>query len=135
MLWTGTKNKQMSPKGKKVGFIYTFGLLVFPFVYQFNSRIDVLVQSSFGNDYFTRISASFHFFVVYTWKRMYLLHSSLLLYWNEIIVYRLNCHLSNTGSDTGSVAFRARSELTSSKFWLNWNLSYLECRWNKPKLQ
>ena len=35
-------------------------LLVFPFVYQFNSRIGVLVHSSFANDYFRGISTSFH---------------------------------------------------------------------------
>ena len=33
-------------------------LLVFPFVYQFNSRIGVLVSSSFANDEFRRISTT-----------------------------------------------------------------------------
>ena len=65
-------------------------LLVFPFVYQFNSRIGVLVKSSFGNDKF-KISKS----VCYGfYQKMYLLHSSLLLYLNEMIVYQLKCHLS-----------------------------------------
>ena len=47
-------------------------LLVFPFIYQFNSRIEVLVNSSFANDYFRRISTTFEhhfkifFFVVFT---------------------------------------------------------------------
>ena len=35
-------------------------LLVFPFVYQFHSRIETIVCSSFANDKFRRISASFH---------------------------------------------------------------------------
>ena len=35
-------------------------LLVFPFIYQFNYRIEALVCSSFANDYFRRISPSFH---------------------------------------------------------------------------
>ena len=41
-------------------------LLVFPFVYQFNSRTGVLVHSSFANDLFGRISTTFqhHFKVV-----------------------------------------------------------------------
>jgi hypothetical protein len=34
-------------------------LLVFPFVYQFNSRIGVLVHSSFANDWFRAISTTF----------------------------------------------------------------------------
>ena len=34
-------------------------LLVFPFVYQFNSRIGVLVNSSFANSYFRMISTTF----------------------------------------------------------------------------
>ena len=47
-------------------------LLVFPFVYQFNSRIGVLVYLSFANDQFRRISTTFQhhfkicFFVVFT---------------------------------------------------------------------
>ena len=41
-------------------------LLVFPFVYQFNSRVGVLVNSSFANDKFRRISTTFrNMFVVY----------------------------------------------------------------------
>ena len=44
-------------------------LLVFPFVYQFNSRIGVLVHSSFANDYFRRISTTFqhHFKICLLW--------------------------------------------------------------------
>ena len=50
-----------------------------------------LVQMDINN-----ISASFQklFVAVLTWKRMYLLHLSLLLYWNEMSVYQFNCHLS-----------------------------------------
>ena len=57
-------------------------LLVFPFVYQFNSRIGLLVCSSFANDQFKRISALFQnlFVVVFIQKRMQLLHLSLFLY-------------------------------------------------------
>ena len=58
-------------------------LLVFPFVYQFKSRIGVLVHSSFANDEnYNNFSASFQilFVVVFTWKRMQLLHLSLVLY-------------------------------------------------------
>ena len=84
-------------------------ILVFPFVYQFNSRIGVLVRSSFAN--FNNISASFQnlFIVVFTSKIMQPLHSSLLLYWNEMNVYYFNCHLSYW------LRYRTRSELTSSK--------------------
>ena len=43
-----------------------------PLIYQFHSRIEALVCSSFANDLFWRISASFQnlFVVVVTWKRM-----------------------------------------------------------------
>ena len=46
--------------------------------------------------YFNIISVSFQnlFLVIVKWKRMYLLHLSLLLYWNETIVYQFKCHLS-----------------------------------------
>jgi hypothetical protein len=38
-----------------------------------------------------------------------------------------------TGSDAGSVAFRARGELTRSKCeWTRIWTTYLECRWNNP---
>ena len=44
-------------------------LLVFPFIYQFNSRIGILVNSSFANDYFKRISTTFqhHFRIFLLW--------------------------------------------------------------------
>ena len=44
-------------------------LLVFPFVYQFNSRIGVIVYSSFANDQFRRISTTFqhHFKICLLW--------------------------------------------------------------------
>ena len=51
-------------------------LLVFPFIYQFNSRIGVLVKSSFANELvqkdFNNISASFQnlFVVIFKWERM-----------------------------------------------------------------
>ena len=37
-----------------------------------------------------------------------------------------------TGSDNSSVASRARRKMTRSKFEWNYNLNYLECRWNDP---
>ena len=45
---------------------------------------------------FSIISASFQnlFVMVVTWKRMYLLDLSLLLHWNQMIVYQFKCHLS-----------------------------------------
>ena len=44
-------------------------VLAFPFVYQFYSRIEALVSSSFANDQFKRIPASFqhHFKVCLLW--------------------------------------------------------------------
>ena len=69
-------------------------LLVFPFVYQFKSRIGVLVHSSFANDEnYNNFSASFQilFVVVFTWKRMQLLHLSLfpVLKWDEFLLVQL----------------------------------------------
>ena len=98
-------------------------LLVFPFVYQFYSIIEALVSSSFANDEFRRISASFqHHFKIYL---LWLLHEK-----ESSFYYYLFCCTEMTwmfiisttiwvnGWDTSSVASRARSELTSSK--CNW---------------
>ena len=46
------------------------------------------------------------------------------MYWNEMIVYQFNCHLSYWFR----YRVRVRTKLTSSK----WDLNYLECRWNNP---
>ena len=60
-------------KKKKCRLTHTGGFhlhfLVFPFVYQFNSRIGVLLQSSFANDQFRRISTTFqhHFKIFLLW--------------------------------------------------------------------
>ena len=76
-------------------------LLVFPFIYPFNSRIRVLVQSSFANEEFRRISTTFqhHFKICLLWflqkkNVAFTLISFAVLYWNEMIVYQCDCHLS-----------------------------------------
>ena len=100
-------------------------LLVLPFVYQFHSRIEALVCSSFENDYFRRISALFkhHFKICLLW----LLHEkecSCYFYLSCCTEMRWLFISSSaiwvTESDAGVVASRARSELTRSK-----------CRWTR----
>jgi hypothetical protein len=113
-------------------------LLVFPFVYRFHSRIEAVHHSSFANDQFRRISASFQ------------LHFKICLFW---LLYEKECSFYTylfcctelkwmfiistafwvTGWDTGSVAPRAKSELPSSTCeWTRIWTTYLECRWNNP---
>ena len=128
--------------GQSLGGFYLH-FLVFPFVYQFNSRIEALVCSSLANDKFRRISTSFghHFKICLLW----LLHekecsfssylfccTKISLFVTEEILYsitavsdqgstKMRCLFISssaicvTGSDTGSVASRASGELTSSK--------------------
>ena len=81
-------------------------ILVFSLVYQLNSRIGVLVQSSFANDQFRRISATFqhHFKIYLSW----FLHEKECSFNADLFC----C----TETDTGSVASRAKTELTSSKY-------------------
>ena len=95
-------------------------LLVFPFVYQFNSRIGVLVHSSFANDEFRRISTTFqhHFKICLLW----FLHEKECSFYSHLFcctemrwLFISSTAIWVTGSDTGSVASRARTELTSSK--------------------
>ena len=90
-------------------------------VYYFTSSVLAL---SFANDYIVQkdlkiISASFQnmFVVVFTWKRVQLLHLSFFLYRNEWMhISYLDCNLSYqfTVLGNGSVASRARSKFTRS---------------------
>ena len=96
-----------------VGFIYTF--LVFPFVYQFNSRIEILVISSFASSegfhqHFSIISKSVY--CDFYMKKNVALTLISLLYWNERIVYQFNCHLSYLFRYCSSVASRARFQFS-----------------------
>ena len=63
--WCAESHPPWSPRVKvsenlDVGGFHLY-LLVFPFVYQFYSRIEALVSSSFANDQFNRIPASFQY--------------------------------------------------------------------------
>ena len=96
-------------------------LLLFPFVYQFHSRTEALVCSSFANKWlvqkdFSIISTSFQtlFVVIVTWKRIsfypYLFCCTEMRWF-----FISSSAIWVTGSDISSVASRARSELTRSK--------------------
>ena len=98
-------------------------ILVFPFVYQFNSRIVALICSSFANDYipqkdFNIILASFQnlLVVVFTWKRITFTLTSFAV----CIEMRWMFVSSTTIWVTGSVEW--------TRIWTR----YLECRWNNP---
>ena len=85
--------------------------LVFPLVYQSNSRIGVLVNSSFANQKdFNNISASFQnlFVVVFTRKRTHLFCSTEMRW-----LFISSTDIWVTGSDTGSFGYRAMTELTT----------------------
>ena len=57
-------------------------LLAFPFVYQFNSRIGVLVHSSFANDLFRSISTTFqHHFKK---KLLWFLHEKVCSFYTNL---------------------------------------------------
>ena len=95
-------------------------LLVFPFVHQFNFRIWVLVQSSFANDKFRRISTSFqhHLKICLMW----FLHKKECSFYTHHFpctemrwLFISSTAIWVTGSDTRSVASTARSKLTTSK--------------------
>ena len=112
--------------------------MAFPFIYHFNYRIESLVCLSFANDFFRRISTSFHhhFKICVQW----------LLHKKECSSYKyLFCCTEmrwlfisssakwDTGSDAGSVASRTRSKLTRSKCeWTIFWTTYLACSWNDP---
>ena len=81
-------------KHSMVGFIYTFWYSL-P-VYQFNSRIGVLIHSSFANDYFRRISTTFQhhfkicFCVFYMKKKVaFTLISFAVLKWDDCLSVQL----------------------------------------------
>jgi hypothetical protein len=106
------KSLQMKEHSWYKGGFYLH-LLVFPFVYQFNSRLGRssslfiickwLVQKDFNN-----ISASFqNLFVVYSY-----LFCCTEMRW----LFISSTAIWVTDSDTSSVASRARTKLTSSKF-------------------
>jgi hypothetical protein len=93
---------------------------VFPFVYQFQSRIEALICSSFANGFQHRFKicllwllhekeCSFYTYLFYCTEMRWLFISSRAIW--------------VTGSDTGSVASRARSELTRWK-----------CEWTRIEL-
>ena len=58
-VWLTTFGRELIPASKMACGGFHLHLLVFPFVYQFNSRIGVLVHSSFANDQFRKISTTF----------------------------------------------------------------------------
>ena len=98
-------------------------LLVLPFIYQYYSRIEALVSSSFANDEFRRISVSFqHHFKIYL---LWLLHEKECSFYSYLFcctemtwMFIISTTIWVNGWDTSSVASRARSELTSSQ--CNW---------------
>ena len=95
-------------------------LFLFLPVCSFNSRTWVLVHLSFANDQFRRSSTKFqlHFKICLLW----FLHGKECIFYTHLFCYtemrRLfisSTAIWITGSDTGSVASRARTKLTSSK--------------------
>ena len=97
-------------------------LLVFPFVYQFNSRIGGLDHSSFANDYSSE-GFQQHFSIVsrfvcccfYMKKNVCSFFTHLFCCIEMRWLFISSTAIWVTGSDTGSVASRARTKLTSSK--------------------
>ena len=92
-------------------------LLVFPFVYPFNSRTGVLVHSSIANDYFRRISTTFqhHFKICLLWflqKKEYSFYTQLFYCTEMKWLFISSTAIWVTGSDTISVASRARTKLS-----------------------
>ena len=97
-------------------------LLVFPFVYQFNSRIGVLFHSSFAltdsEGFLISTTFQHHFKMCLLW----FLHEKECSFYTHLFccteirwLFISSTAIWVTGSDTGSVACRARSKLTSSK--------------------
>ena len=94
-------------------------LLEFPFIYQLYSRIEALVSSSFANDLFKRIPASFqhHFKICLLW----LLHEKECTFFTYLFcctemtwLFIISTTVWVNSWVTSSVASRARSELTNS---------------------
>ena len=95
-------------------------LLVFPFVYQFNSRIRILVYSSFASDKLRRISKTFqhNFKMCSLWflhKKECSFYTYLFCCTEKKWMFISSTAIWFTSSDTGSVAFRARGQLDRSK--------------------
>ena len=119
LVWQYSSVQVKYDKGRFKGGFHLY-LLVFPFAYQFYSIIEALVSSSFANDEFRRISVSFqHHFKIYL---LWLLHEKECSFYSYLFcctetrwLFINSSNIWVTGSDIGSVASRARTELTSSK--------------------